>query len=279
MSRLRDFLLRGDRWLHTRLGYTVNPNPDIYAAHLSDYDRNLGLRFENEANACIKIVRNHTMLPYTRLLTLYQQVVHCESNGVPGCFVECGVWKGGSVGLMALANLKRGPRRRDIHLFDVFDDIPEPDLASDGEQVVANVSKIIGRPIAATGQLAAVKGAYDRFGGCGSLEENRHLLEEIVRYDPAYLHYHKGFFQQTLPSASPKIGDIAILRLDGDWYASTKVCLEALFDKVVPGGFVIIDDYGSYAGCKKATDEFMAGKGIKSYLHQVDSSCLYLMRS
>jgi hypothetical protein len=278
VKRVRDLLFRGDRWLHTRLGYTVEPIADIHTAHLTGHDQHRGFRFEDEAIECIKIVRAYTMLPYIRLLTLYQHIVHCERNGIEGSFVECGVWKGGSVGLMALANLKHGRQRRHLHLFDVFDDIPEPDRVLDGDRVVKYVSKVIGRPIAGTGQLAPMKGAYDRFGGHGSIEENRHLLEGLVRYDPSYLHWHKGFFQQTIPAVSQEIGDIAVLRLDGDWYASTKVCLEFLFERVVPGGIVIIDDYGEYEGCKKAADEFFENNAIKPYLHQVDSSCVYLVQ-
>ena len=93
------------------------------------------------------------------------------------------------------------------------------------------------------------------------------MLEDVIGYDRDYLHYHPGFFQKTVPLASDTIGDIAILRLDGDWHASTKVCLEGLYRKVVPGGFIIIDDYGEYAGCRKAVSEFMEEAGIKAYLN------------
>jgi hypothetical protein len=278
MSRLRSLLVSVDRRVHRRFGLSVEPMPDIFSAHLADYDHGLGLRLEDEANECIKIVRSQTMLPYVRLVSLYQQVVHCERIGVAGDFVECGVWKGGSVGLMALANLRCAAGRRHLHLFDAFDDIPEPDLAQDGAHVVDSVSRLLGRRIEAEGRLAPLKGAYDRFGGHGSLEEVRRLIEGTIGYDPAYLHYHQGFFQETVPAVAPAIGDIAILRLDGDWYASTKVCLDHLFAKVVAGGFVIIDDYGAYDGCRKATDAFLERNRVTAYLHHVDSSCVYLMR-
>jgi hypothetical protein len=74
----------------------------------------------------------------------------------------------------------------------------------------------------------------------------------------------KGWFQDTLPVTRAKIGPIAVLRLDGDWYESTKVCFENLFDQVSNNGFVILDDYFSCFGCKKATDEFLAARG-KAY--------------
>ena len=79
---------------------------------LSDVDRKLGYHLEEEANECIMKVRAHTMLPYVRLVTLYQQAVHCEKNGIRGSLVECGVWKGGPVGIMALANINHGKGSR-----------------------------------------------------------------------------------------------------------------------------------------------------------------------
>ncbi len=84
----------------------------------------------------------------------------------------------------------------------------------------------------------------------------KQFLEQRIGYDPAHLIYHKGWFQDTLPIADTP--EIAVLRLDGDWYASTRVSLKHLYDRVVPGGFVIIDDYGCYDGCRKAVDEFLA---------------------
>jgi O-methyltransferase len=216
------------------------------------------------------------MVPYARLVTLYQQVIFCETWNIPGCFVECGTWKGGAVGLMALGNLEAGATRRHLHLFDSFEGIPEPDVSIDGEKAVQQVVSIGGR---AKGRLMPVAGFYEKYaGGVGTLEENRSLLEEVIGYDPSFLHYHKGWFQNTLPEAAPDLGSVAILRLDADWYASTKICLEHLYDNVVSGGFVIIDDYGCYEGCKKAVDEFMKRRGVRAYLNHIDSEGRYLIK-
>ena len=232
---------------------------------------------EEEARPEIAKIRAHTMLPYERLVTLYQQVVFCEKHAVPGSLVECGVWKGGAVGLMALANMKCGTARRHIHLFDSFQEICEPDASVDGEEVVEKVRKKLGK-ISLEGRLEPLTGVYDSVGGPGSLEGNRELLEKTIGYEPGYLHYHVGWFQETLPEVSPEIKNIAILRLDGDWYSSTKICLEFLYEKVVSGGFVIIDDYGAYAGCRRAVDEFIENNGIKAYLSRVDNSCRYWIK-
>jgi O-methyltransferase len=237
----------------------------------------LGYELEDEAAAAILKVQAYTMLPPERLITLYQQVVHCERTGLPGAFVECGVWKGGSVALMALAALSQGVARRDLHLFDAFTDICEPDQTVDGARAVREV-KAWSKDGGVEGRLKPIAGFYDFAGGPGSLEGNRELLEKIVGYDPKLLHYHVGWFQDTLPKDAAGVGPIALLRLDGDWYASTKVCLEHLYDQVVPGGFVIVDDYGAYEGCRKAVDEFRAARNITAYLHHIDAEARYWIK-
>jgi hypothetical protein len=230
-----------------------------------------------EAGKAIIKIRPYTMLTYERLITLYQQVEFCEKNAIPGDFVECGVWKGGAVGLMALANMKYGAERRHIHLFDSFQEICEPDEAVDGQEVAERVRSKMGN-ISLEGKLEPLTGVYDNVGGPGTLEENQELLERTIGYEHDNLHYHVGWFQETLPTVSRELGDIAILRLDGDWYASTKICLEHLYEKVVSGGFVIIDDYGAYEGCRKAVDEFIQENNLKVYLNRVDNVCRYWIK-
>jgi O-methyltransferase len=232
---------------------------------------------EAEARPAIAQVRPYTMLPPLRLLSLYDQVAHCDRHGLSGALVECGVWKGGAVALMALANQRHGKTRRHLHLFDSFQEICMPDAAVDGAQAVKEASRFSHDGI--KGQLVSLKGFYDGIGGPGTLEENRRLLEQTIHYDPAFIHYHVGWFQDTMPRDAGSLGPVALLRIDGDWYASTKVCLDNLFDRVVPGGFVIIDDYGTYEGCRKAVDEFLERRGIVAYLHTVDAGCCYWVKS
>ena len=225
-----------------------------------------------EVESVIKTIADFTMLPSDRLFSLYDQVVFCEKNEIKGALVECGVWKGGSVALMAAASLRHANKQRQIHLFDSFSEICEPDAKVDGQRAIAESSD------KATGKLVPLKGIYDTIGGPGSLEGNRYLLEKIIGYPADCLHYHVGWFQDTVPRDSATIGEIAILRLDGDWYASTKICLDHLYDCVVKGGFVIIDDYGTYEGCQKAVDEFLAARGIQVYLNPVDAGCRYFTK-
>ncbi len=246
------------------LGYEVKKK--TLSAELFDSD------FDREVHEKISIVREHSMLPYARLYSLYEQAVYCERAPIGGSFVECGTWEGGAIGLMALANLAHGRSRRDLHLFDSFEGIPEPDETMDGARAVHEARAAGG---GAQGRLVALRDLYD---SAGTLEANRALLEETIGYDPSHLHYHQGWFQETLPRKAATAGEIAILRLDGDWYASTKVCLDHLFDRVVAGGFVIIDDYGRYDGCRTAVDDFLHREEIVTYLHRIDNEGRYLIK-
>lgn len=219
--------------------------------------------------AALETVRPYTMLSEARLTTLFRQVVHCDRMGIEGAFVECGTWKGGAVGMMALANKHSGAAPRHLHLFDAFDDICEPDPEVDGKRILDEVRATLG-DVPVAGELKPMKGAYDSVGGAGSIEAARELLESKVGHDPGRVHFHKGWFQDTVPGAAAGIGPIALLRLDGDLYYSIKVCLEHLYDQVVPGGFVIIDDYSYYEGCTRAVDEFIAERKLDAYLHPAD---------
>ena len=102
----------------------------------------LGYELEEEATECILIVQNNTMLSKRRLVTLYQQVAYCERYQVPGAFVECGVWKGGAAGMMALASQQTGSAQRHIHMFDAYQEICEPDARFDGEKALKEAQQI-----------------------------------------------------------------------------------------------------------------------------------------
>ena len=96
--------------------------------------------------------------------------------------------------------------------------------------------------------------------------------------DHANFVFHVGWFQQTIPGTLSSLDKIAVLRLDGDYYESTKVCLDGLYDHVVKDGFIIIDDYGTFQGCKKAVDEFLISNDIKPEIHYSDSDCIYFRK-
>lgn len=227
------------------------------------------------AEAAMAAVAANTMLARGRLVSLFDQVSFCVRERIPGAFVECGVWKGGSVGLMAAALLEAGDSERDLHLFDSFTDICAPDPEVDGARALQEVS---GRELGSGPDPTPLTGIYDHIGGHGTIAACRSLIEQEIGYPPGRVHYHQGWFQDTLPEQAPAIGEIALLRLDGDWYASTKVCLEHLYDQVVPRGFVIIDDYGSYEGCRKAVHEFLEARGAAPFLGRVDGGCYFFVK-
>ncbi len=230
---------------------------------------------EDEALVEVNKIRPFTMQNDERLTILYQQAVYCEKNGISGDFVECGVWKGGAVGLMALANLNYGKKRRNLRLFDSFQDLCEPDEKKDGSRLINEAKLWGGSKAKVSGNLKPVIGFYDTMGGYGTLEGNKRLIENTIGYDSNYIHYHVGWFQETLPKAVSEISEIAILRLDGDLYESIKVCLDYLYPKVVSGGFIIIDDYLYYKGCTDAVDEFLKRNNIRAYLHHADYASKY----
>jgi hypothetical protein len=195
------------------------------------------------------------MVSYERLVTLYEHVAYLERNHLPGALVECGVWKGGASGLMALANLREGDERRPLHLFDSFQGLPAANPSIDG----AGSTDL-------TGQLTAEMTSVST------------LIIDRIGYPASQVTIHPGWFADTLEAAQPQVGPIALLRLDGDWYESTMIALESFYDSVVPGGIVAIDDYGHWEGCRRAVDLFLATHEPTAYLHHVDYTGRYLIK-
>ncbi len=226
-----------------------------------------GYDLEDAACEAVSQVIGATQLSYERLVTLYQQVAYLERNQLLGALVECGVWRGGAAAMMALANLAEGSERRMLHLFDSFQGMPEPDLAHDGEEVLRWAGRLGDGSLASTGVNVA------------SPEDVTSLIIDRIGYPESSVAIHTGWFQNTLPVARPQIGPIALLRVDGDWYESTLVVLEYLFDLVIPRGIVVIDDYGAFEGCRRATDEFLASRAPDAYLHHIDYTGRYFIKT
>lgn len=222
---------------------------------------------EDEIKRAIQRVKDHTMTSFEQLASLWQQVRYADRYRLDGNFVECGVWRGGCVGMMALAHLRSStPPARHLHLFDSFEGLPEPKAEADGKMAVEYAKDRAGGKLVSIGECV------------GTLEENRALLEQRLGYPRSLLHYHRGWFQHSVPERAPELGPIALLRLDGDWYESTKVCLEHLYPKVVKGGVVVIDDYGYWEGCRTAVDEFIQKQKDPILLSHVDFTCRYWIK-
>jgi O-methyltransferase len=206
----------------------------------------------------------NTMLSAPRLINAYECMRAVEEEGLAGDVAECGVWAGGGIGLMATVSRSYGSERR-FHLFDSFEGMPQPS-EHDLEVVDGFRSEHpeVELDAGSTDGLVAIDAC------AAPLTAAKHLFFDVLKFDERQVVIHQGWFQETVAAAAPEIGPLAILRIDGDWYESTKVCLEHLYDQVVPGGAVIIDDYGSFSGCRKAVDEFLAARGIDVSLEVID---------
>jgi hypothetical protein len=211
-----------------------------------------------------RTVRPFTLGNFDRIASLYKLARDVQKRKAEGSFVELGVWRGGCAAVMAWVAKEEGLGRR-TYAFDSFEGLPEPTEA-DGVQAADYAH---GRT---SGKLAPI-------GACVSpYEDFEKLFFDILEIDRKNVEVRKGWFQDTVPVAAKTIGPIAILRLDGDWYESTKVCLEHLYDKVIPGGYVVIDDYGHWQGCRVAVDEFFQARGINPELVVVDYTCRYFVK-
>lgn len=220
------------------------------------------------------IVFENSMLTEIKMANIKQVVKYVVSNKIEGCYVECGVWKGGSAAFAAYT-LKENNNLINLHLFDAYDDICEPDAAVDGDRAIKDVGGIEN----AKGRIQPIKGIYNNMGGAGNEELVFNLIENEIGYPKKNIRLHKGWFQDTIPPLKDDFENIAILRLDGDWYASTKVCIDNLYNKVVKGGVIIVDDYNCYDGCKKAIDEFLSTHQLTPFLFKVDSECVFWVKN
>ena len=199
--------------------------------------------------------KKFTMVTMKRLVNLYNKCSLFTNTSYS--FVECGVARGGCLAVMKKL---AGPNNK-VFGFDSFEGMPAITKDDISDYNKGDPSKWVGNNLS---------------GGI----ENVYKTFQSLKLDMTNVHLIKGLFQDTLAQKEiiDKIGPIAVLRLDGDWYESIKVCLEALYDKVVVGGVIILDDYGHWVGNKKATDEFRQKRNILSPLIQTDYSEYYWIK-
>jgi hypothetical protein len=198
----------------------------------------------------------YTMTSPERIVTLIDAVEYVVRAEIPGAFVECGVWKGGSVMAIALTLLRLG-QLRDLYLYDTFEGMTEPteiDVDLFGRKAS---SLLAGRP---RNEDVANIWAY------APLKKVEQVLQE-TNYPQERIHYVRGPVEETIPQAIPN--QIALLRLDTDWYQSTKHELEHLYPLLMSGGVLIVDDYGHHLGARQATDEYF-GRHSPQLLCRVD---------
>jgi O-methyltransferase len=203
--------------------------------------------------------RPFTMTSTERLYALYKAVEHVVSRGVAGNLVECGVWRGGSVMMMGLT-LKALGATKHIHCFDTFEGMPPPTAADVRHETGESAAGILARTEKKDGDyMWAVASLDDVLKNVGS-----------TGYPLSLVSFERGRVEKTIPAAAPL--QIALLRLDTDWYESTKHELEHLYPRLSPGGVLIIDDYGFWRGARKAVDEYMAGLKNPPFLARIDDT-------
>jgi hypothetical protein len=219
-------------------------------------EKELPVDFDERDTQIIRAVQPYTMTGPERLYALIKAVEYVVNNRVEGAIVECGVWKGGSMMAVALT-LARLNSHRHLYLFDTYEGMTRP-----GEHDVSSWGKR----------------ASEAFEGLrindGSSRWSNAPLEDVktamasTGYDSAFVHYVKGRVEDTIPREAPQA--VSLLRLDTDWYESTRHELTHLFPRLACGGVLIVDDYGHWLGARKAVDEYVAHEKLCILLNRID---------
>ncbi|PZV15273.1 MAG: macrocin O-methyltransferase [Pseudanabaena sp.] len=210
-----------------------------------------------DARNIISKVQNYTMTSVERRFALINTIRYISTNQIAGDIVECGVWKGGSMMAVAYTLIQMEDLGRDLHLFDTFSGMAEP------SEKDISISGTL-----ATHELNNTKKEDEKSVWCyADLETVRTALYS-TDYPKEKIHFIQGKVEDTIPDRAPD--QIALLRLDTDWYESTRHELEHLFPRIVEGGVIIIDDYGHWQGAKQAVDEYIQKYKIRILLNRID---------
>jgi O-methyltransferase len=214
--------------------------------------------FSQEEIELFNLVSPYTMTSKERVFALIHAVKYISRRKIPGDIVECGVWKGGSMMAIAKTLLTEQDGNRDLYLFDTFSGMSEPskeDLDFSGQEAA---------------NLLDSSSKEDVWIWCNAPMEGVQNVMSKTGYDQDKIHFIQGKVEDTLPSNRPN--KIALLRLDTDWYESTRHELIHLFPLLSTDGVIIIDDYGYWQGAKKAVDEYFEEHNIKILLNRIDAT-------
>ncbi|HVV03777.1 MAG TPA: TylF/MycF/NovP-related O-methyltransferase [Puia sp.] len=217
--------------------------PDFDPVHREIYDK----------------VKNNTMTSPERIYSLLEAVRYIETSQIPGAIVECGVWKGGSMMAVAEMLLQLGGSSRELYLYDTFEGMSAPDERDktySGESASDLLEKDADKEKNLVWAYSTLKTVQE------GMQETRYPQERI--------HYIKGKVEETIPSTVPS--QIALLRLDTDWYESTRHELIHLFPRLSRTGVLILDDYGHWAGARKAVDEYFSEHKQPLLLNRIDET-------
>ncbi|GAB2985607.1 hypothetical protein GCM10027049_25600 [Mucilaginibacter puniceus] len=213
--------------------------------------------FDKDVVDTYRRVKPYTMTTPERIASLCNAVKYLAANNIEGDFVECGVWRGGSTMAAIDTLLKAGKTDREIYLYDTYEGMSEP---TEHDKVFTGT---------AADELMNTTAKEDPTSvWCYSAIDEVQKNVGSLNYPAAKVHYVKGKVEDTIPQTIPQ--KIALLRLDTDWYESTAHELKHLYPLLVPGGVIIIDDYGHWEGARKAVDEYIADNKLKLLLNRID---------
>lgn len=213
-----------------------------------------------EFQSLLAAVRPYTLLSQERLFSLYALAKQICLDDIPGNFVECGTYRGGTAAMLATIIRRYSLRPRKVYAFDTFEGMPEPTEFDRHQGIPANETD--------WGE-GTLKAPIDEYLAvvCNALE-----VRNFVVAIP-------GLFADTLPENKAKIGAIALLHADGDWYESTMDIFNNLYDSVVAEGFIQIDDYGHWEGCRQAIREFDRRRNLSFPLRGIDNTGVWFRKS
>ncbi len=192
-----------------------------------------------------------------RMLALIRATRYVAEHSIKGDIVECGVWRGGSMAVAARTLIDCDSNQRTLWMYDTFEGMSPP-TEDDVDYLGRSADELLKTEDPADEQSVWCRAPLDGV---------RTVMAE-TGYDSGLIRFEKGKVEETLPQTRPK--RIALLRLDTDWYESTRCEMEYLFPLLVPGGVLIIDDYGHWEGCRRAVDEYLASHGITMLLNRID---------
>lgn len=232
----------------------------LQISRVSSAQSRLPVEATDEDQALITRLKPYTMTSAERLWSLLNAVRYVINEDVPGDFVECGVWRGGSVMAMASAlnDLKVTDRR--VWLYDTFEGMTDP--------TEADVEAVTG--VTAAQMLAETDVADGNNVWCVAGRTDVEANMRTTGYPFEQFTFVEGDVTSTLLSNAPD--SISLLRLDTDWYESTRMSLETLYPKLAVGGVCILDDYGHWEGARKAVDDYFVDHGPRPYMHPIDYS-------
>jgi hypothetical protein len=254
-------------------------DPDSYSPSLADYARGALARagyelqrvprpgelsrthpdIEQDFAAVFGLAQPFTMTSVERMYALWQSVRHVVETDVRGDVVECGVWRGGSSLIAARALMSLGETARTVWLYDTFEGMSAPterDVSATGEEIVPQWDSLRhdrANPLLCYADLDDVKATMSR-----------------SEYPGERIRYVEGKVEETIPADAPET--IAVLRLDTDWYESTRHELEHLYPRLSPGGILVLDDYGAWQGARQAVDEYFADHPAPPLLQRIDAT-------